>query len=278
MLHLPRISIVTPSYNQGEFLEQTLRSVIEQGYPNLDYRVIDGGSTDGSVEIIRRYADRLSAWVSEPDAGQADAINKGFARSTGEIMGWLNSDDLYMPDTLHIVGEIFAHFPQVAWISGLTIIINADGKITWRPRLRRMPTLPKFRGLIRRGWYHGRRLGFIQQEGTFWRRSLWDQAGGYLDVDRRYSMDFDLWRRFADHADLATVDATLAAFRQHGGQKTRDMTGYYAEIGVTIPDGVRIVMLPLRMAFRLALNRFAPRIVYSKRDGRWVLRNPVGRR
>jgi len=109
----PKISVVTPSFNQGQYLEETIRSVLDQGYPNLEYFVMDGGSTDDSVEIIRKYADRLTGWVSEPDGGQMHAINKGFARATGDIMAWLNSDDKYCPWTFNVIGRIFAGLPEV---------------------------------------------------------------------------------------------------------------------------------------------------------------------
>src|SRR5687767_2056706 len=116
---LPRISIVTPSYNQGRFLPHTLASVLGQDYPNLEYVVIDGGSADGSADAIRGRAAELSHWVSEPDAGQYDAINKGFARTTGEVMAWLNSDDLYTPWALQVVGEVFRQLPEVQWVTTL---------------------------------------------------------------------------------------------------------------------------------------------------------------
>ncbi|NVO00781.1 MAG: glycosyltransferase, partial [Geobacteraceae bacterium] len=124
----PKITIVTPSYNQGRFLEKTILSVLDQGYPNLEYIVIDGGSTDESVEIIKKYADRLTYWVSEPDRGQSHAINKGFERATGEIFGWLNSDDWYHPGALQAVAEAFAANPDVGAVVGAGEMVDEEGK------------------------------------------------------------------------------------------------------------------------------------------------------
>src|ERR1051326_100921 len=116
---LPQISIVTPSFNQGAFLEETIQSVLDQHYPNLQYVIIDGGSTDGSVDIIRKFERYLAFWVSEPDGGQYDAINKGFSRTTGEVMAWLNADDKYLPWTLSTVADLLASLPQVEWVTSL---------------------------------------------------------------------------------------------------------------------------------------------------------------
>src|ERR1043165_8570399 len=126
-MNLPKITIITPSYNQGEFLEDTFRSVLEQNYPNLEYFVVDGGSTDASVDIIKRYADHFDWWVSEKDRGQSHAINKGLERATGDIVTWLNSDDYYPPDILHFVAQMFDD-PNVHLINGDCEIIDGEGK------------------------------------------------------------------------------------------------------------------------------------------------------
>ncbi len=257
----PRITLVTPCYNQSAFVEQTLRSVLDQQYPALEYIVVDGGSSDGSAEIVQRYSDRLAWWVSEPDGGQSAAINKGFAHSSGEIMGWLNSDDLLLPGALALVGEVFARCPQIAWLTGRNANIDAAGHPSGFSL-----TFGKFRPLIRRGWYHGRGLGFIRQESSFWRRELWDRAGAQVDETRSYSMDFDLWQRFARYADLVSVDAVLAAFRVHPAQKTAQLGRYYAEAGVRLPAFTRAISLPLRAALTPLAWRLAPRVIH-RADG-----------
>ena len=262
---LPRISIVTPSYNQAAFLHKTLDSVLDQNYPNLEYIVIDGGSTDGSTNILREYGSNLAYWVSEPDQGQSHAINKGFARATGEILTWLNSDDMLLPGSLHSVGEIFARYPQILWLTGQPANLDV------RDHLRVSPLKTgRFRTLIRHGWYHGRGLGFIRQEGTFWRRSLWEQVGAAINEAKHYAMDADLWRRFAHHTDLVTVDMPLAAFRAQPQQKTAQLDRYYAEAGVKLPRAVRFAMLPIRAAFTLLSWRFAPRVVRSGDEWRFI--------
>lgn len=253
---LPRITLITPSYQQAAFLLRTLESVHAQQYPNLEHIVIDGGSTDGSVDVIREYAPRLAYWNSEPDRGQAHALNTGFARATGDVLTWLNSDDVLLPGALHVVGEAFARFPQVQWLTGQGVNVDVDDALHPFPI-----RTGHFRRLIRRGWYHGRALGFIRQEGTFWRRGLWQQAGASLDEALHYTMDADLWQRFAEYADLFTLDARLAAYRRHPAQKTAQLDGYYAELGVRLPSWTRPMMLPLRAAFTFASWPFAPRIV-----------------
>jgi glycosyltransferase involved in cell wall biosynthesis len=265
---LPTITIVTPSYNQAAYLEATIRSVLDQNYPALRFLIIDGGSTDGSVDIIKRYADRLTYWVSEKDGGQSDAINKGFAINTSmsgqsdlDIMTWLNSDDVLLPGALHRVGQIFEKYPQIQWLTGQPANMDAEGQ---HLKLGRLKT-GRGRNLIRRGWYHGRGLGFIRQEGTFWRRTLWNEAGG-INPNLHYAMDFDLWRRFAAHAPLVTVDQHLAAFRTQPQQKTSAIDKYYAEAGVTLPHAARWIALPVRAIFTLATWPLMPRVEVDSDD------------
>lgn len=258
MSSLPTITVVTPSYNQAAFLDATLQSVLNQQYPALRYIVMDGGSTDGSVDIIRQYADKLTHWISQPDAGQSDAIIKGFETASpveGEIMTWLNSDDVLLPDALRTVGEIFVRYPHIQWLTGQPANMDVEGQL----RLSRLK-VGRFQGLIRRGWYHGRGLGFIRQEGTFWRRSLWQQVGG-LNPNLHYAMDFDLWRRFAAYTQLVTVDQHLAAFRSQPDQKTAAIDRYYREAGIALPAATRLIALPLRAVFTWASWPLAARVV-----------------
>lgn len=214
-----KISIITPSFNQSGHLPDTLDSVLSQGIQDLEYIVIDGGSTDGSKEIIAKHSDRLAYWCSEPDGGQYQAINKGFAKSNGEIMGWLNSSDVYMPWTLKTVEQIFRDFPEVHWISSMRkVCITEEGVFEW------MDELPGFSGRrLARGLHGGPGNGdYIQQETCFWRRSLWEKIGGELTGRFRHAADFWLWGEFFKHTHCTGVEAPLAGFRFHGNQRSGD--------------------------------------------------------
>jgi glycosyltransferase involved in cell wall biosynthesis len=208
-----KFSIVTPSYNQGRFLEACLRSVLDSAYPELEYFVMDGGSTDDSANIIRGYAGRLTAWRSHADNGHMGAVQEGFAQSTGEIMGWLNSDDMLAPWALWTVAEVFRLYPEVEWISSLyPMTMNEDGLVTGAR---------KAEGFHAEAFYRGRNAPFhpwfyssmIQQESTFWRRSLWERAGARVDESLRVAGDFELWSRFFEHAELFGVGVPLGVFR-----------------------------------------------------------------
>ena len=190
---LPKVSIVTPSFNQAPFLEQTLRSVLEQDYPNLEYIVIDGGSTDGSLEIIHKYADRLAYWQSQPDQGQTDAINQGFARASGEILAWLNSDDLLLPGAVSAAVRALQAHPEAAMVYGDALLINAEGKT-----IGKFPAAQTDYRKLRRGYVH------IPQQASFFRADLWRQVAP-LDVSFYFAMDYDLWVRLAALAPLVYV-------------------------------------------------------------------------
>ncbi|MCK9589888.1 MAG: glycosyltransferase [Terrimicrobiaceae bacterium] len=214
------ISLVTPSFNQADFLDAAIRSVVSQAHPALQYVLMDGGSTDGSQEIIERYRKSFHHVCSGPDKGQYDAINKGFALTDGSLMGWLNSDDMHMPWTLSMVGEIFSLFPEVRWLTTrFPIRWDAAGRAV---------NCTDVRGYSREGILRGETLpgaeGFttwpIQQESTFWRRDLWEEVGGALDVSLDAAADFDLWMRFAKVAEPFAISVPLGGFRRHGNQKT----------------------------------------------------------
>ena len=205
---LPKVSIVTPSFNQAPFLEQTLRSVLGQDYPNLEYIVIDGGSTDGSLEIIQRYADRLAYWQSQPDQGQTDAINQGFAHATGEILAWLNSDDLLLPGAVSAAVKALQEHPEAAMVYGDALLINAQGKT-----IGKFPAAQTDLRKLRRGYVH------IPQQASFFRADLWRQVAP-LDVSFYFAMDYDLWVRLAALAPLVYVPQLWAAFRLHGEAKS----------------------------------------------------------
>lgn len=204
----PLVSIVTPSFNQAKYLEKTIQSVIGQDYPNLEYRVIDGGSSDGSLEIIKKYQDRLAGWVSEPDRGQTDAINKGFALSQGKIMAWLNSDDVYLPGAITSAVEYLRGNPGVGMVYGDTDLIDSEGRVIGRFNAQQTT----YRRLMRGGVY-------IPQPAAFWRREVWNQAGP-LDPTFYFAMDYDLWVRFAKISRIRYTPQRWAGFRIHDEGKT----------------------------------------------------------
>ena len=205
----PLVSIVTPSYNQGQFLEATMRSVLEQDYPNIEYIVVDGGSTDGSADIIRKYADRLAWWVSERDHSQTEAINKGFAHATGDIHAWLNSDDTYTPHAIREAVEYMQAHPEVGMVYGDSDYIDEQGRVIGRFRAAQTD----LRRLLQ-GYVH------IPQQSSFWKGDLWRKLGP-LDPAFHYAMDYDLWVRFtADGAVIRYTPQLWANFRIHLEGKT----------------------------------------------------------
>jgi len=221
---LPRITLVTPSYNYGQYLEACLDSVLSQNYPNLEYIVMDGGSTDNTVEILKRYQKHFTYWQSGPDGGNYAAIDEGFRRSTGEIMTWLNADDMFHPRAFHTAAEIFMSQPEVEWIMGRPNCFDEKGN---------QKVVVSYLPLNSRARYLADE-DFIQQEGVFWRRPLWERAGSHIRTDMKLAADLELWARFFRHAPLHAVDTLLAGFRDHPLQKSKDKAGYTAEANVVL--------------------------------------------
>ena len=207
------ISIVTPSYNQESFIETTIRSVIDQHYPKLEYIVADG-SSDGSPDIIHQYSGSITRVITGEDQGFGQALNNGLNQSTGEIMAWINSDDFYLPGAFATVSQVFADCPDVDWIAGASLITNKAGN----PISINAP--PGFsKALFFSGRYLGSHPGWggrwIPQESVFWRRSLWEKAGARFMTERRQYGDFELWSRFWRNSELHVLPIPLAAYRCH---------------------------------------------------------------
>lgn len=202
------VSIVTPSYNQARYLEETMRSVLEQDYPHIEYIVVDGGSTDGSRGTIEKYAERLAWWVSEKDRGQTDAINKGFARASGEVLAWLNSDDTYQPGAIREAVEFLRQNPQVGLVYGDANYIDEHGRV-----IGRFPAAQTDYRRLRQGYVH------IPQQSAFFRADLWRKVGP-LDDSFYFAMDYDLWVRLAREAPIVYLPRVWANFRLHSDAKT----------------------------------------------------------
>jgi hypothetical protein len=228
--YVPRISIVTPSYNQGDYLEECIDSVLSQNYPNLEYVIMDGGSTDNSVEIIKKYEKYLTYWQSCPDSGQYAAINSGFQKTTGDIMTWLNSDDKYHHNTFYKVAYLFSKYNAVEWLTGRTTLWDKLGNCSYI----HCYTLPAFsrEKYLRKNYLDPT----VQQESTFWRRSLWEKAGGTIRTDLDFAGDMELWTRFFRYTQLHIVDTLLGGYRMHGNQKAVLFMDKYVEEAEKIID------------------------------------------
>ena len=202
------MSIVTPSFNQARYLEAAIQSVLSQNYPRLEYIIVDGGSTDGSVDIIKRYESKLAWWVSEKDRGQTDAINKGFAHAKGDFFAWMNSDDTYEPSAILSAVKFLQQHPEVGLVYGDANYINEDGRV-----IGRFPAAQTDLVRLRRGYVH------IPQQAAFFRADLW-RAVEPLDPSFYFAMDYDLWVRLAARSQVKYIPQTWANFRLHTSGKT----------------------------------------------------------
>ncbi len=233
---LPKVTIVTPSFNQADFLEETILSVLNQTYPNIEYIVVDGGSTDGSVDIIKKYEDRLAWWVSEPDNGQSDAINKGFRHATGDIYNWLNSDDILYPDAVKIAVHFMQKHPECEVVYGDRIVLDNSGRIidTFEP--------------VAVTKYMAKFALRIPQETTFFTGNLWKKVNG-LNESLHFVMDSDLWYRFLENTRFFHIPVFLGAYRNHEESKS------VASLGRKKTDEARKELLFLRDNYKNSLAR-----------------------
>lgn len=208
----PRISIITPSFNQGKYIEETIRSVILQGYPNLEYIVLDGDSTDNSVEIIKNYEKYIDYWVSEPDNGQADAIYRGIEMATGDIIAYINSDDIYYPGAFYKIAEKFTKNPVCSWLTGKTVFID-EVSIPTKEQPKYLP-INMFTMV-----YLG---NFISQQSTFWKKDFYSAVGGF-DRNLQFGFDYELFLKFLNIEKPLWMDDQLTAFRSHPMSKTSNL-------------------------------------------------------
>jgi len=260
---LPSISIVTPSFGQARFIERTIQSVLSQEYPGLQYLVQDGGSRDGTVDILERYSQRLSAWDSSPDTGQSQAINRAFAKTSGDLMAWLNSDDILFPGALAYVGDFFATHPDVDVVYGHRVLIDEEDREIGRWILPQHDA-----GVL--SW-----ADFVPQETLFWRRTLWEKIGGRVDETFGFAMDWDLLLRFREAgARFERLPRFLGGFRVHAEQKT---TAGISDVGFQEMNRLRERVLgrvPSRVEVRKAVAPYLMR--HAASDLGWRIRTGLG--
>lgn len=227
----PKISIVTPSYNQGQFLDKAISSVLNQNYQNLEYILIDGGSSDSSIEVIKKYEKKISYWVSEPDEGQSDAINKGFSKATGEIFGWLNSDDYYLSDALYNVAKTFIENPDVDVVVGEADKINIKGALIYTSKVPELSLDSFFH------WRDKTRpsgTGNFLQPACFFSKKAWADCGP-LRMDLDYCMDVALWIEFSKKLKFAPLHKKIAIAVGHDQAKTtKELEKTAVEVGLLL--------------------------------------------
>ncbi len=251
----PKVSIVTPSYNQGQYLEKTIRSVLDQGYPNLEYIIIDGGSTDDSVDIIKRYEQHIAYWESVPDRGQSHAINKGFARATGDIYAWLNSDDWYAPGALQTVADTFVANPEAGAVVGAGEMVDEGGARL----LFKSPTQVTTETLCR--WLED----YFWQPSTFFRQQAWTTCGP-LDEDVHYAMDLDLWLKISKKFAFVAVPAFLSSSLRHPEAKTtaKQYISSFEVIQVIVRNGGESIL-------RNGMERYAEWLTEQEQGRLWQI-------
>jgi glycosyltransferase involved in cell wall biosynthesis len=222
-MEYPKITIVTPVFNQVTFIEASIRSIVDQEYPNLEYIIVDGGSTDGTLEIIERYRSRITKIISEKDEGMYHALEKGLNMGTGEIMAWLNADDLYHDKSFFIVAEIFQRYQDIEFLMGQPTTFDEQGRCVY---------ISESRNWSKYDFYLDKTNWVIQQESTFWRKKLWDRSGRKINTKYKLAADCELWTRFLinSNARLYMTTALIGGFRKREGQLSTNKEVYNQEV------------------------------------------------
>lgn len=245
MCNKTKVSIITVVHNGEKYIEKAIKSIISQNYTHIEYIIIDGDSTDSTMDIINKYKNDIHIVVSEKDKGMYDALNKGFSLATGDVLCWLNSDDYLFPNAINTVVDVFNTFPQVEWLTGRKVIINKHDQII------KIGCFKSFvKKYIHSGYYRGDAIGFITQEATFWKKGLYEKAGSFVDSNYKLASDFELWTRFSNYTELYSINTLLGAFRLHGDQLSRNKADYYLECDKIKPiSRIRIKYLNILRSF-----------------------------
>ncbi len=219
-----KVSIVMAVYNGEKYISHAINSILNQTYKNIEFIIIDGKSTDKTMNIINSYSHNISKIISEKDNGMYDALNKGFSLSTGELMLWLNSDDYLFPTAIESVVNLMKKYPYIKWVTGRKTYIDKNNIPRKMECFR-----TNYKNLIQKGFYRGEGLGYIMQETTFWHRDLYDKAGSYIDTKYKLASDYELWHRFSKYEKLYSFNTLLGAFRQHEEQLSSAIDKYEKE-------------------------------------------------
>lgn len=273
-----KISIVVPCFNMENYIEETLQSIINQEYSNLELIVVDGGSTDNTLKIIENYRDNIDILISEKDKGQYNAINKGFGLASGDIYAWINADDKYYSWTFKHVAAFFKKYKSVDWISGATSVMSENGLINSFPS----NAIPKPRKFIANGWFREDYYGVLQQEGMFWTKELWLKNGG-LNESYSLASDFELWTRFAKHSDLVSFGIPLACFRDRKSARSRlHRDKYNKEVDNVCKNLNKLsfilrILFGINFYFKIFLRKFtfsrSNIYYYSPMRKEWIMRS-----
>ncbi len=219
-----KVTVVMPVYNGEEYIEYAIKSVINQSYKNIQFILVDGGSTDSTMDIVNKYSEFFEIVISEKDNGMYDAINKGFSHSDGDLMLWLNSDDYLFENAIETAVMVMKKHPSIKWMKGRNAYLDQNNTI------RKIACFKSYyKSLLKLGFYRTNGLGSIMQETTFWHRELYEKAGGYVNTEYKVASDYELWVRFSQFETLYSVNTLFGAFRQHTAQLSGDIKAYETE-------------------------------------------------